>query len=245
MIGHIRSSQAFALNLFAPLDAAGRVKVAAAAGVEAAEVGEPRFEWSDPQDRLGERTQASPHATQIDVILDCTTKQGTRTALLIEVKLSEHDFNGCSAWLAPTNDQLEVCNTTGPFGNDTSACFQLRNHGREHSRRYDIALGPLNAAAPTKEGGCWFRLGGNQPMRNVALARTLVSSGEIDSAVVALCAPRAHCAIWRRWAEAKAHLSGTGIALTDLPAEVVVSAHQPGGSLAERYMLEPTAKVQA
>ena len=46
---------------------------------------------------------------------------------------------------------------------------------------HDIALGPLNAAAPTKEGGCWFRLGGNQPMRNVALARTLVSSGEVEA----------------------------------------------------------------
>ena len=149
MIGHVRSSQAFALNLFAPLDAAGRVKVATAAGIDAAEVSEPRFEWSDPEDQLGERTHASPHATQVDVILDCVTKQGTKTALLIEVKLSEHDFNGCSAWLAPTNDRLDVCDTTGPFGNDTSACFQLRNHGREHRRHYDTALGPLTVSATT------------------------------------------------------------------------------------------------
>jgi hypothetical protein len=64
-----------------------------------------RFEWSDPDDALGERTFASPHATQVDVILDCMTADGKTTALLIEVKLSEHDFSGCSAWLAPANDR--------------------------------------------------------------------------------------------------------------------------------------------
>lgn len=238
MIGHVRSSQAFALNLFAPLDPASRVKVAVAAGVEAAEVGEPRFEWSDPDDRLGERTHVSPHATQVDVILDCVTKQETRTALLIEVKLSEPDFNHCSAWLATTNDRLDVCDTTGPFGNDTSACFQLRNHGREHRRHYETALGPLTVPATTDSGGCWFRFGGNQPMRNVALGRTLVITGDVDDAVVALCAPRAHRSIWRRWEEAKARLAGVGIALADLPAETVVAEHQPGGSLAGRYLLD-------
>ena len=75
-------------------------------------------------------------------------------------------------------------------------------------------------------------------MRNVALARTMVSHGEVDDAVVALCAPRAHPAIWRRWEEAKAHLAGVGIVLADLPAETVASAHPPGGSLTERYLLE-------
>lgn len=243
MIGHVRSSQAFALNLFAPLSAAGRAKVAKAAGIDAAEVGEPRFEWSDPEDRLGERTHASPHATQVDVILDCVTKQGTKTALLIEVKLSEHDFNGCSAWLAPNNDRLDVCDTNAPFGDDASACFQLRNHGREHRRHYDTALGPLTVSATTNSGGCWFRFGGNQPMRNAALARALVSNGDVDAAVVALCAPRAHRAIWRRWSEAKAHLAGLGIALADLPAETVAAEHQPGGSLAGRYLLEPALEA--
>ncbi len=243
MIGHVRSSQAFALNLFAPLDARARVKVAAAVGIDAAEVGEPRFEWSDPEDALGERTHASPHATQVDVILDCVTKQGKKTALLIEVKLSEHDFNRCSAWLAPTNDRLEVCNTTGPFGTNPAECFQLRNHGREHRRQYDTALGPLSVAPAVDDGGCWFRFGGNQPMRNVALARRLVGRGDFDEAVVALCAPHAHRAIWRRWAEAKAHLAGVGIALVDLPAEIVASHHQPGGSLAGRYLLEIGAEA--
>jgi hypothetical protein len=243
MVGHVRSSQAFALNLFAPLDAAGRVAVAKSVGIDAVDVGEPRFEWSDPHDALGERTHASPHATQVDVVLDCATADGKKTALLIEVKLSEHDFNGCSAWLAPANDRLDVCNTSGPFGCDTAACFQLRNHGREHRRKYDTALGPLTVATDGEEGGCWFRFGGNQPMRNVALARTLVSRGDVDDAVVALCAPRGHRAIWRRWDEAKAHLAAAALALVDMPAEAVVSAHAFGAALAERYLLDPSAEA--
>jgi hypothetical protein len=59
----------------------------------------------------------------------------------------------------------------------------------------------------------------------------------VDEAVVALCAPRAHRAIWRRWEEAKAHLAATGTALADLPAEVVVGAHASGEALAKRYLL--------
>ena len=90
--------------------------------------------WSDPEDALGERTHASPRATQVDAILDCVTTDGRRAALLIEVKLSEHDFNGCSARLAPSNDRPDVCDATGPFGNNTTAFLQLRNHGREHRR---------------------------------------------------------------------------------------------------------------
>lgn len=242
MIGHVRSSQAFALNLFCPLDEAGRVAVAKAAGIDAVEVSEPRFEWSDPEDALGERTHASPHATQVDVVMECVAASGKKVALLIEVKLSEHDFNGCSAWLAPANDSLTVCKTAGPFGNNPAECFQLRNHGREHRRKYDIALGPL-ALAETKDGGCWFRFGGNQPMRNVSLARILISRGEVDDAVVALCAPTAHRAIWRRWSEAKAHLDGTGITLSDLPAEVIVGAHEDGRTLAERYLLDLGSEV--
>lgn len=184
MIGHVRSSQAFALNLFAPLDEEGRCAVAASLGVETAEVAEPQFEWSDPDDQLHERTDASPYATQVDVRLNCVAKSGAKVTCLIEVKLSEPDFNPCSAWLSPKNNRLEVCASPGPFGNDSVACFQLRNHDRGHRRTYDAALGPLTADERFVAGGCWFRFGGNQLMRNVALARSLVTRGAADAAVV-------------------------------------------------------------
>jgi hypothetical protein len=240
MIGHVRSSQAFALNLFAPLDEAGRFQVASVLGIDARDVSEPQFEWSDPDDLLAERTHASPHATQVDVKLDCVTKAGQKVACLIEVKLSEPDFNPCSAWQALTNDRLDVCASSGPFGSNPVACFQLRNHDREQRRTYDTALGQLAVVYPKDDEGCWFRFGGNQPMRNVALARTLVERGEVDGATVALCAPRGHASIWRRWSEAKTRLAVSHVVLADLAAEAVVAHHANGGSISARYLLEPT-----
>lgn len=239
MVGHVRSSQAFALNLFAPLDETGRRQVAAALGVDAVEVSAPQFEWSDPDDTLAERTNASPHATQVDVRFDCVTTSGAKVCCLVEVKLSEPDFNPCSAWLSPRNDRLDVCATAGPFGNDATACFQLRNHDREHRRTYDTALGPLTVTADGADG-CWYRFGGNQAMRNVALARSLVARGVADRAVVALCAPGEHHSIWRRWAEAKSHLTVADVELVDLTAETVVSNHANRKSVSERYLLNPT-----
>jgi hypothetical protein len=238
MIGHVRSSQAFALNLFAPLDDAGRRGVAAALGVDATQVSPPLFEWSDPEDQLGERTKASPHATQIDVRLDCVTDTGLVVACLLEVKLTEPDFNTCSAWLSPRNDRLDVCATPGPFGQDPAACFQLRNHDRQHRRRYEDALGTLPAPEPQDDAGCWFRFGGNQVMRIVALARSLVTRGDVGAAVVALCAPRPHAAIWRSWNEAKSRLAVEGVELVDLPAEVVVQHHADPTPLLQRYALD-------
>lgn len=237
MIGHVRSSQAFALNLFAPLDEDARRAVAALLGVDAHEVDTPRFEWSDPDDALGERTDASPHATQVDVRLDGRTSDGERVTCLIEVKLSEPDFNPCSAWLSPRNDRLDVCATSGPFGDHPGACFQLRNHDREHRRLYDTALGPLDDANAASVGGCWFRFGGNQVMRNTALARSLVSTGQADRAVVALCAPAGHRAVWRRWHEAIARLKVADVVFADLVADSLLSHHPNAAAIASRYLL--------
>jgi hypothetical protein len=51
--------------------------------------------------------------------------------------------------------------------------------------------------------------------------------------------PSKRCAtIWRRWAEAKAHLAGAGIALADIAAEAVASAQASSAALGARYLLE-------
>lgn len=88
-------------------------------------------------------------------------------------------------------------------------------------------------------GGCWFRFGGNQVMRNVALARSLVSRGATDRAVVGLCAPNGHRAIWRRWNETKQQLKVSGVKLAELPAEVVANHHTDPLAITKRYLLEP------
>lgn len=234
---HLRSSQAFALNMLAGLDHSQRSAIVALAGItDVTDTSAVTFEMEDDLDRLGEATKASPHRTQVDAAIVCASATGLRTELLIEVKLSEVDFGHCSAYQSAHNDRRDVCASDGAFGNDPEHCFQLRNHDREHRRTYDIQLGPT----PATGNGCSFRLGTNQPMRNVALGRAIVLAGETDQVVHALLAPAANSTIWRRWAEAKIALHGIPhVRLADLPAELVLGVHQSErrAELAQRYRL--------
>jgi hypothetical protein len=116
-LAHLRSSQAFALNLFAPLDdAALRLLWQYRLGYEVAEVNLAEFEYLDPHDTLGEATAASPHSTQVDVLLRARATDGRRLVALVEVKLSEDEFNPCSAYQSAHNPNVGTCRHDGPFG---------------------------------------------------------------------------------------------------------------------------------
>jgi len=238
---HVRSSQAFALNMFAGLDDLGRRQLADLVGIaDAQTTTELEFEFEDEADRLREATTASPHRTQTDVAMRCTDSKGHRTLLLVEVKLSELDFGHCSAYETQHNDQRSTCRTAGPFGNDATNCFQLRNHDHGDRRTYELQLQP--ASLPSGDFGCTFRLGANQPMRNVALGRALMLAGEADEVIHALAAPRANIPMWRRWGEAKVALAGVpNVRLADLPAELLLSlrSQADAAELTARYDLHP------
>ena len=158
-IGHVRSSQAFALNLLAPLTLEVWTLIARyLLGHDECDVTEaPEFEYFDPTDALGETTKASPHATQVDCLVRVRLDTGRKHLLLIEVKLSEDTFSTCSAYTSPRNPRKHICTNPLPFGGNPAECFQLTNHDREHRRRYDDAL-HLPEATPTGFG-CWFRNG--------------------------------------------------------------------------------------
>lgn len=238
-IHHVRSSQAFGLSLFAALDEPGLIDVFARLGYSVVAVDPPVFEFEDSTDRMAEASPRSRHQTQVDVMLRGLTDDDTRVAALVEVKLSEPDFGHCSAFLSPDNPSRDVCASPGVFGDDPSRCFQLGNHGRGR-RRYADLLSEVPVTEPRLRedgGGCWVRAGRSQPMRNLALAHLLVRDGDVDEVVFALCAPRAHHAMWRRWAEFKNVFGDTGeVTIRDLPAEIVASAHPDGGTeFADRY----------
>ncbi len=241
---HLRSSQAFALNLFAPLGEDELVALCRRLSIPAVSASPARFELGDPDGLLGEATSSSSHTTQIDVAIPAVLEDGTRHLLAVEVKLSETDFGHCTAWSAKSNDTRHVCDTGLPFGGDATRCFQLRNLDRGPRRRYDQHLAFHDPT--TRLGGCWFRGGANQVMRNVALLNALRDAGQIDSATLVLCAPLAHAAIWRRWNEGTDLLWNQGVALKALPADAV-AAYNPdlteSTSLAERYLLD--ARVPA
>jgi hypothetical protein len=200
MVGHVRSSQVFALNLFAGLNPERRTALARQVDDTIIAADPPVFEFEDDRDTLGEATHTSPHRTQVDVALPCLTEDRERVWILVEVKLTEYGFGSCSADASPNNDRGDVCATPEPFGGDPEGCFQLRNQDREHRRRYHHYLGDLNRTAALGHG-CPFRHN-NQPMRNFALAGVLVDRGDAARVHVVLCAHDDHRMIWRRWDEA-------------------------------------------
>jgi hypothetical protein len=163
---------------------------------------------------------------------------GAAHVALIEVKLSEDDFGDCSAFLADRNVRRHVCVQTGWFGGDPQACFQLSNHDRGQRRRYDEFLGGPGDTPGWP--GCCFRMGANQVMRNVALARVLLARGEADTVTVALMAPEGHSHIWRRWTENHTlFVPDDKLRFASVPASAVLQFHSPDEAkeLAARYLL--------
>ncbi|RLV47717.1 hypothetical protein D9V37_16345 [Nocardioides mangrovicus] len=246
-LNHVRSSQAFALNLFAPLDDRGVRRCFALLGIDAVKVEAPVFEYEDATDRIGEASTRSRHLTQVDVVLQCLDSNALRHRVLIEVKLGETDFGDCSAFQNPANDALDVCHQPGMFGGEPSRCFQLRNHGYGHRRYWDL-LEHLVIEAPTDaadDGGCWVRADRSQPMRNLALGHLLIEQAEADVVTFALCAPSAHPTIWRRFEEFAAVLPGTDtVRIARARAEDVARLHEDeGATFFDRYGPALTGKA--
>lgn len=240
-LNHIRSSQLFAVNLFGGLTQEQTTAVARRIdpGIVAADT--PVLEFVDPLDRLGESTPASPHTTQVDVAIRAQGGDGETHLLLIEVKLTEDDFGGCSANESPANDRRDLCVRPEAFGGEPAGCFQLRNKGNGPPRTYDTHLTGMHS--DTTGPGCPLRASLNQPMRNAALAAALVEAGEADRATFVLCAHDHHSVAWRRWREARVALAGV-VAFADLPASHVLAEHDPSSAaaLADRYVL-PSAGI--
>jgi len=234
---NIRSSQAFALNLFAGLGDEQVRAILTHLGLPAVTATAPVFEWSDPADGLCEASAASAHTTQVDVVLHGTDRAGGRVGAFIEVKLSETDFGHCSAYQDPTNTRRDICLSTRGFGGTPQACHLLRRRDPDHvGRQYPAYL--AQGAELTPDGGCTYRLGVNQPMRNVALAGLWGQRDQVQ-VVYALCAPTRHQAMWRRWQEAQDALGpDNDIPLQSLFAEEVltITNHEQASFLRDRYL---------
>lgn len=245
-----RSSQLFAINLFGGLDPHQTAAVVRHIDPTVTSVDQPVFEFTDRLDRLAESTGSSPHTTQVDVAIRAKRSDGSTHLFLIEVKLTEDDFNPCSAYQSPDNDRLDLCETSTPFGGDAAHCFQLRNHDRGERRRYDAYLAPFDDVAGSTSRrpphvGCPFRTSGNQVMRNIALGGLLASDFDIDHVTFALCAHDDHRVIWRRWAETTPLVRPlTNVDVASLPARVVLGELPPevADQLAARYALSSAAR---
>jgi hypothetical protein len=218
-VAHVRSSQAFALNVFGGMSPATVVKILGRLGHDVASADAPELEYVDPRDRLLERTR---NRTQVDVVLRGRTAQGSRVVALVEVKLSETDFARCPAYQARPAAETDVCHQPGAFGSDAAACPVLRSPDPATPGRRYLEVLNLSTTARGADPGCTFRLGAYEPMRIVALGEALLADEEADQVTVAAFAPGAYRAIWRRWGEAKAALQNPRVPLRDLTLEDVM-----------------------
>jgi hypothetical protein len=244
---HVRSSQAFALNLFTPLSKDAIVAVLNHLGLDAVEADGPEFEYEDERDLLGEASRRSGHRTQVDVVLRGRDDQHRALVALVEVKLTETDFSGCSAYLNPANPTRDVCRNDGIFGGQPELCFQLNNHGQGR-RQYDHYLRSAPNSAPSNpntDGGCLVRAGLNQPMRNLALAHALLDAVAASHTVYVLTAPRGHAVIWRRIAELQSGFPDTQLRqIRPLAAETVAELHPDGGERLRALYPSPVLSPQ-
>lgn len=168
-VHHLRSSQAFAVNLFAPLQL-GMPWARTIWNDVLPDVRGVTFEYPVEGDPLEERQDGGAHRTRIDARIDC----GHDEAVLIEVKLTEREFGGCSASRDEENPHLATCTTPNlKLGDIDAACYLTQERKRPYFRRMlapDSIVDP-NAVEAISSDGCALRHGAYQLLRNLLMAQ--------------------------------------------------------------------------
>jgi hypothetical protein len=188
---HLRSSQAFALNLFGPLQASVDNPTFAWAtevwgkffdGITAVQ-----FEHPAAGDPLEEATTNEPHRTRVDVRVEFG---GNRVAL-IEVKYTEPSFGGCSAHYSEANETKDMCSAPGWNLGRMRSCYLERVKNRTYFE--DAAGSCFDFAAmdgyASDHRGCPFLGGLYQIMRN---ARMIDKNPPDKNAEFVVLAPKAN-----------------------------------------------------
>ncbi len=236
------SSQAFAVNLFAPLAqdeelalaflreqcpelASGemRVRVRLEAAIPGA------GEW------LGERGIG----TSPDFVVE-VEERGVWTGCVIgEVKLTEGEFGGCKGWFDEAhppsrNEAREWCLEGGAVaGAPQRRCFMARQHGRRYWEYLDVER--LRGLAEP----CPFREDLYQLMRNHALAQAVVREvASVEWALFVVCAHEGNRAV-RRLAAPVAGERDALKAFRAVAGEGAVESWDPRAMVARLARLEP------
>ncbi len=208
-IHHLRSSQAFAFNLFLPFRHNPNLLSGLVSDLveESLTIDEVRFEWVPPPSVL---VEPDGYVTAVDVVLWSRLQNGGRAVVLLEVKLSENKFSPCGGHTSFHNDRPDVCRSASVFFDDPDACYLIRSQKAEvtgrtrryweiFSRRNGSVAGTFPNADTT--GGCPFAQNMNQPMRNLAIAFGLEQTNMVQRAWYGLCAHDDNTIIRRLWGD--------------------------------------------
>ena len=169
------SSQAFGVNLFAPLkldpDLANAVLSRLAPNdVRAGDSVAIQFEVSFPE--VARRLNEKRKATQVDVVIESTNELMTRK-LLVEVKLAEEHFGGCKGWFDPDkpptrNPDRNLCRNV--MEAPESNCYMATRFSTTYWEHLKSSL------KVSPEEPCPFRGSLYQLMRNYLTAKLLGSA---------------------------------------------------------------------
>jgi len=188
-VHHLRSSQAFAFNLFGPL-AVGWPWARDTWRPVFGDVRRVEFEYPadrDPagDDPLQERTPDRPHRTRVDVRVD----HGAHETTLVEVKLTEQEFGGCSKAHDAGNPLRATCTTPDlALEEIANGCYLAQIAGRPYFRRLMEPASLISASRlqAFSYDGCPLRGGLYQIARNLMMAQHVRTSGAaVRFAVVA------------------------------------------------------------
>lgn len=195
--GHaLNSSQAFAVNLFAPARfsadvarALWKVLPAGALHSDPQRV-DVQFEYSGPDESFAKRQLGEAGVpTQIDVALQGIFENGVRRFQFVEVKLTESHFGMCrgaGTGKKAVNPAPERCQSLARVHADPAGQCWLTES--EHRRYWELTRLPLGLTVIADEmGGCPWQGGLYQLMRNWALARALVEYKIAVSVDLSVC----------------------------------------------------------
>jgi len=210
-VHHVRSSQAFAFNLFYPF--AGpelhHLKRPLSTVIpHLAEIESLAFEYVPEVDVLGEWAGDEPGVpfTASDVGIIFRTDEGHRGIALIEVKFTESGFTHCFGRRSRANHRRDVCRSWDVFRQEPAGCYLTRPKRATKDRRYwsiiknqfgSIEGFFVDGTSPYL--GCPFAGDFQQPMRNHALALGLEQAKLFDVAFLILAYHDANDVILRKW----------------------------------------------
>ena len=254
-VTHLRSSQAFAFNLFLPFRKGSKSRlseyVSSKIGAQLS-IKKVQFEYVPPGHLLGELDGEHPvedePATAVDVALWGKLEDGRSAVVLLEVKLSENGFTNCGGRDSKGNRRKDVCKSAELFFDNPRSCYLQRPWGKRRDRRYweifEASAGSVRAAFPNANmhGPCPFAYDLQQPMRNFAIAQALKQDGMAAAAWFGLCAHDDNTHVAEQWDKWKGMLPDGSIAPL-FPASEMISVGETEGLrhwaeyMRERYML--------
>jgi hypothetical protein len=193
----LNSSQAFAVNLFGPAHSYPGVAKSLWSALPAAQ-GHPNpervlvhFEYSGPDEHFAKTVLGEAGIpTQIDVAVEGIFSGDIRRMQFIEVKLTESKFGSCRGAVRgkkASNPAPDRCEDLSRIHlNPSTQCWLAEVEGRQYWKFIGSTTSGLDTKAD-KNGGCPWKGGLYQMMRNWALARAMVDRGDVASVNLAVC----------------------------------------------------------